>query len=298
MKSSHADGNTSSACVVSSSSTHFHPSHLCTSPMLLQQPDESPYDVNFELFGFPIRIAWTFWLGAAVFGWSLVQFFDRMEGSPGRLPLLLLWALCMLFSILIHELGHAFAFRQFGVESSVVLYHFGGLAVPRTTNNYGGFASSFAPPRLSPAAELWIAFAGPLAQLASAAVMIAVVKAMGYRVIAFALMPYPLDSIPGILEGNDFESVGLFALVTFYVWPSVIWAVLNLIPVFPLDGGRIMRSLVMMGGGQTDTWLWISMIVGGACTAYGFSSGNMFLGILFLSLAVGNYQMLQGPMRY
>lgn len=59
-----------------------------------------------------------------------------------------------------------------------------------------------------------------------------------------------------------------------------------------------MRSLVMMGGGQTDTWLWISMIVGGACTAYGFSSQNMFLGILFLSLAVGNYQMLQGPMRY
>ncbi|WDQ16743.1 site-2 protease family protein [Rhodopirellula sp. P2] len=266
--------------------------------MLLQQPQESPYDLNFQLFGFPIRIAWTFWLGAAVFGWSLVQLFDSMEGSPGRLPLLLLWALCMLLSILIHELGHAFAFRQYGIESSLVLYHFGGLAVPRSTHNYGGFASSFSPPRLSHGAELWIALAGPLAQLASAAVVVAAVKAMGFRITAFALMPYPLDSLPGVLEGNDFDSVGMFALVTFYVWPSVLWAVLNLIPVFPLDGGRIMRSLVMMGGGQTDTWLWISMIIGGACTMYGFSSGNMFLGILFLSLAVGNYQMMQGSARY
>ncbi|MFG0265841.1 MAG: site-2 protease family protein [Rhodopirellula sp. JB055] len=266
--------------------------------MLLQQPQESPYDVHFQLFGFPIRIAWTFWLGAVVFGFYLVDGFDRMEGSPGRLPLLLLWALCMLVSILIHELGHAFAFRHYGIESSLVLYHFGGLAVPRSTHNYGGFASSFSAPRLSPAAELWIALAGPMAQLASAAVLVGAVKLMGHNVKAFAAMPYPLNSIPGVLEGTDIDSLGMFALVTFYVWPSVMWAVLNLIPVFPLDGGRIMRSLVMMGGGRTDTWLWISMIVGGACALYGFQSQQLFLGILFLSLAVGNYQMMQGSARY
>ncbi|MCC9645247.1 site-2 protease family protein [Rhodopirellula sp. JC740] len=262
--------------------------------MLLQQPQESPYDLHFELFGFPIRIAWTFWLGAAVFGWYLVEAFDRMDGSPGRLPLLLLWAMCMLVSILIHELGHAFAFRQNGMESSIVLYHFGGLAIPRSTNSYGGFASSFSTPRMSNLNELWIALAGPLAQLASAALLVLVVKLMGFRVLAFSMMPWPFYLIPGVLEGNDIDSPGLLALVTFYVWPSVLWAALNLIPVFPLDGGRIMRSLVLMGGGQTDTWLWISMIVGGACTIYGFQGGQMFLGILFLSLAVGNYQMLQG----
>ena len=264
---------------------------LRLSDMLLQEPPESAYDLRFELFGFPIRIAWTFWLGALVIGYGLVNGIDQVFGgdSPGRLALLLLWALCLLVSIVIHELGHAFAFRQCGVESSIVLYHFGGLATPRSSFRAGGGFGN-----LNVKQDLWIAAAGPLAQLASALVLVGVIKSVGYRVTAFAWMPGGLHRIPGVLEGQEIANAALFALVTFYVLPSVVWALLNLIPVWPLDGGRIMRALILIGGGRTDTSLWISLIAAGAMAAYGFSRGSLFMGILFLSLAVSNYQLLQG----
>lgn len=267
--------------------------------MLLSEPPESQYDLRFELAGFPIRIAWTFWLGAVVFGYALVDGIDRLLGmeSPGRFPLLLLWGVCLLVSILIHELGHAVAFRYYGIESSIVLYHFGGLAVPRSSFSP---TRAFAPARLGATQDLMIAAAGPLAQILSAMVLVGLFKAFGYRVVAFAFMPAGLHRLPGVLEGNPIDNAALFALVTFYTFPSVLWALLNLIPVWPLDGGRIMRSIVTLAGGRTEQSLWISIIAAGLMALYGFRSGSLFLGILFLSLAISNFQMLQmhGGWRY
>lgn len=267
--------------------------------MLLQAPAESPYDVQFKLFGFPIRISWTFWLGSMVFGFNLVQLMDGVlaELSPGLAALYALWMFCLLVSITVHELGHALAFRQFGIESSIVLYHFGGLAIPRDSFGSGGSVS-----RLNAKQDMWIAFAGPLAQFGSAVVIIAVVLFAGYRVPAFGLWPLSLaaERVPRLTEGARLDSAGLIAMTTFYIWPSVAWAILNLVPVWPLDGGRISRSLVVIGGGNTYQALWISLVVGGLMALYGFRSGQTFMGILFLSLALGNYQMLQqrGDWRY
>lgn len=258
--------------------------------MLLQEPTESPYDMRLNLFGFPVRISWTFWLGAVVFGYGLVDGFDRMLGpsSPGRAPLLLLWALCMLASILIHELGHALAFRMYGIHSSIVLYHFGGLAIPIGSSMVGRSAG-----RLGNWGDLVVAAAGPAIQLVSAGLVIAAVKIAGYQVAIFEWMPAGLHRTPGMLEGNAIDSAGLFAMVSFYIFPSVVWALLNLIPVWPLDGGRIARSLVMMGGGDSSQAIWISLVAAGGMAVYGFRNGNTFLGILFLSLAISNFQMLQ-----
>tara|TARA_R110002049_G_scaffold4601_4_gene31904 strand:- start:145072 stop:145869 length:798 start_codon:yes stop_codon:yes gene_type:complete len=258
--------------------------------MLLQEPQESPYDIRFSFFGFPVRVSWTFWLAAIVFGYNLVDGFDRglNVASPGRAPLMLLWGLCMFMSILIHELGHAFAFRAYGIHSSIVLYHFGGLAIPSSTSMPGRSIG-----RMGQRADLMIALAGPAAQLASAALVVALVKMAGYQVLIFRQFPAGLDRIPGVLDGDPIDSAGLLSMVSFYIYPSVLWALLNLIPVWPLDGGRIARSLVMMGGGDANQSLWISLIAAGAMAAYGFQSHNVFLGILFLSLAVSNFQMLQ-----
>ena len=258
--------------------------------MLLQAPQESPYDLRFSFWGFPVRVSWSFWLGALVFGYGLVDSFDYglQQASPGRAPLLLLWGLCMLVSILIHELGHAVAFRAYGIRSSIVLYHFGGLAIPGGASMPGRSINA-----LGSRADLWIALAGPAAQLGSAALVVALVKLAGYQVLIFRHFPAGLDRIPGVLDGNPIDSAGLLSMVSFYIFPSVLWALLNLIPVWPLDGGRIARSLVLMGGGDVRQSLWISLIAAGAMAAYGFQSQNMFLGILFISLAITNFQMLQ-----
>ena len=259
--------------------------------MLLQEPAESPYDLRFQLFGFPIRVTWSFWVGGLVFGFYLVQGMDQALGSygPGIAALYVLWLLCLLVSILIHELGHAFAFRQSGIESSVVLYHFGGLAIPRDSYDSGRSAA-----HLNAKEDLWIAFAGPLAQFASAALIIGLMKWASYQVPAFGLWPLSLvrDSL-GMSEGKDLDSAGLMAMTTFYIWPSIAWSILNLVPVWPLDGGRITRSLILIRGGNTVQSLWISLIAAGLMAAYGLSNGQMFLGILFMSLAITNYQMIQ-----
>ncbi|TWT82183.1 Peptidase family M50 [Planctomycetes bacterium CA13] len=262
---------------------------------MLQEPPESQYDLRFEIFGFPVRVAWSFWLGAVIFGYSLVDLLDRVGAdSPGRLPLLMLWCVCMLVSILIHELGHAFAFRQYGINASIVLYHFGGLAIPSSSFTPG---RSFS--RLSEKQDLWIALAGPLAQIVSAFVLIGALKVLGlgfsegqFFLVDLA-MPLGLSRIFSVLDGEPIQSIGLYAMVLFYIFPSVLWALLNLVPVWPLDGGRIMNSVVLIGGGRRDQALWISVIAAGLLTAYGFKNGQTFLGILFLSLAISNYQVLQ-----
>lgn len=259
--------------------------------MMLQEPPESPYDLHFDLLGFPVRVSWSFWLGALIFGWGIVMGFAEQPGSPGKLALLVIWSACMFVSILIHELGHALAFRYYGVHSSIVLYHFGGLAIPNGSSIGSSFGSSVSG-RRSEMQELWIAIAGPAAQLASAVVLVAAVKMAGYQVTAFYWMPYPISAIPGVTDGLPIENVALLALVTSYVVPSVMWAILNLVPIFPLDGGRIMKSLVLMNGGRTETWIWISLISAGLGAYYGFMTGHTFIGILFLSFAITNYQML------
>ncbi len=259
--------------------------------MLLQEPPVSPYDLRFNLLGFPIRISWGFWLVAIVIGYSWVQGFDLLlkELSPGILPLLVLWTFCMFVSILIHELGHALAFRQFGIQSSVVLYHFGGLAIPRGSRNYGS---------LSPRQDLWISFAGPLAQFMSAVVVISLVKMSGYRLDQFdTVLQFPrfIQKAIGADEGSAMitDSIGLYALIDFYLFPSIFWAVLNLIPVLPLDGGQIANSLVQIRGGHARVSLWISVVAAALTTAYAFSVDQPFMGIMFLMLGVTSFQQLQ-----
>ena len=258
---------------------------------MLQAPQESPYDLNLTLLGFQIRVSWTFWLGALVFGHGLAQMVDRywQDLSIGMAPLLVLWVLCLFVSILIHELGHALAFRQFGIDSRIVLYHFGGLAIPSSWGPSAG--------RLTEKQDLWVTFAGPLAQLVSAFLMIAVVKYNGYEVFAFKLMPVflynLLEQVPGLTEGNLLDSVGLFALVTFYVLPSVLWALLNLVPVYPLDGGRITRSLVLLSGGNVSQSLWISIVAAGVLAVYAFNNNQVIMAMFFAMFGYSNYQALQ-----
>jgi Zn-dependent protease len=86
----------------------------------MQEPDPTPFDLNWRMFGVPIRVHPFFWILAAFLGWDLFS---------GRLPYLLLWIGCVFLSILLHEFGHVVAGRLFGAHGRILLYSFGGLAI-------------------------------------------------------------------------------------------------------------------------------------------------------------------------
>lgn len=259
--------------------------------MFLQQPAESPYDIRFSLMGFSTRISWSFWIVAVVLGYDLAQYIDSAfaDTSPGAFALLLIWVGCMAASILVHELGHAVAFRRYGIESSIVLYYLGGLAIPVTS-----FRGSRSFRSVGSREDLIIAAAGPAFQIGSAIVVVLIAWLADYRVsLLLELIPNQFVNLRQTLGGQQFDNATTFALVNFYVWPSVLWGLLNLVPVLPLDGGRIAKAIIEMQGGASVTAMWLSVITAALLALYGFNNDQLFLGIFFASLAINNYQAIQ-----
>lgn len=252
---------------------------------MLAEPGRTAYDVEFGLFGFAIRISIGFWIMALVFGYDLVSNMELLfPGSRG--PLLLLWIFAVFVSILVHELGHAFAMRMYGIHSSVVLYHFGGLAIPRNS-----FGVGFSKKTSSKTEKIFISAAGPIAQLLLAALVIMLARAKDFEIL---LLPEFLQRLPGMQSGQPIDSPGLFGLINFLVWPSVMWALLNLIPVYPLDGGQIAREIIGFFGGTAHAALTVSLVCAVGMAVYGLSERQFFLTLLFASLAFSNYEMLSG----
>jgi Zn-dependent protease len=233
--------------------------------------------LRFNLFGFPVRITPFFWVVALLLG-------QPEATEPAALAI---WVAVVLVSILIHELGHAIAFRRLGIDSQIVLYHFGGLAIPGAL----GQAYLSSGRVRHPAEQAIISAAGPVLQIASALLVIMAVVLAGYRV------PPTLGFIDRLLPatGRVLSNEALAALVAMYVYVSVFWALLNLLPVYPLDGGQIARHLFQMyGGGQAmQQSLMLSVGTGAVVAIYALSCHQPFLGIMFAMLAYSSYQMLQ-----
>ena len=106
-----------------------------------QQIAPTDYDLRFRCFGFPVRVTPWFWATSAFIVWS-----------EDHLDYTLVGIVAVFISILIHELGHAFAIRYYGGRSEIVLQFLGGYA----TNNVN-------PSRLG---NIIISAAGPAAGFA------------------------------------------------------------------------------------------------------------------------------------
>ena len=157
------------------------------------------------------------------------------------LPLLLLWEsyqaglgtvlfleallLTVFGCVVLHELGHALTARRYGIGTvDITLYPIGGVArLARTTGK--------------PVEELWIALAGPAVNV----------------VIAAGLTPvYLIAKFQGLLGGSMEEALqagGLPLTATFVagLWfANVVLVLFNMLPSFPMDGGRVLRALLAM----------------------------------------------------
>ncbi len=260
--------------------------------MFLAEPQRTAYDLNFQLFGFPVRIHPGFWLMSLLLGYG--------GGQPDGFQILT-WILVLFVSILIHELGHALMFRRFGEAAHVVLYWMGGLAVPGDDaphspwSSYSSSSSSFGRRAHTPAQRIIIAFAGPAAGFLFAAFIVLGVFAAGGAVrpaLTQTYAPTWAIDLGQAMEGNDSLLLLVFYLLQFNVW----WGLINLLPVFPLDGGQISQQVLMVNDpwGGTERALWLSIIVAVAMAVVGgFVFKELFIVILFLSLAANSYFNLQ-----
>ncbi|HSO11633.1 MAG TPA: hypothetical protein VLT51_04610, partial [Anaerolineales bacterium] len=97
--------------------------------LLTQTPPPTQYDLRFSIAGIPVRVHPLFWLIALLLG------------SSGALVEIPIWILVVFVSILVHELGHALAFRRYGIQSHIVLHAMGGLTIPESTPWGTGWAS-------------------------------------------------------------------------------------------------------------------------------------------------------------
>jgi Zn-dependent protease len=211
------------------------------------------------------------------------------SSSASDLDIRCFWIFVVFVSILVHELGHALAFRRYGQHSRIVLHFAGGLTIPEPV--YWG--SGYANVALSPNQQIVISLAGPLAGFLLAALIIFIVMLMGGSVLTTRLLgfiPLPVNAL--LPFGGRILSV----LVSMLLWVNVFWGLFNLAPVYPLDGGSVIRNILI----QVDPVdgvrksLWISVIAGGLVALLGLVFfRSLFMLLLFGLLAFQSYQSLQ-----
>ena len=197
----------------------------------------------FSLFGFPISIDLSWLILAVLVAWSLKSTFANRYAELANN---MLWAmgvagaLGLFVSIVLHEFSHAMAARANGMEMrGITLFIFGGVA-----------EMDQEPP--SPKAEFVMAIAGPIAS-----VVIAVFCIAAAQVGSLWGWPTPVT-----------------AVLAYLGWINAALAVFNLVPAFPLDGGRVLRAALWYVKGSLR-W----------ATRIGSSIGSVF-GILLIVLGV------------
>ena len=183
------------------------------------------------VLGIPIRLNWTFLVVLPLFAYligrqagSIVEVINGVAGlgidaavlATGPAPWLLglAAALGLFVGVLLHEFGHSVVAMRYGYEiESITLWLLGGLA------NFAEFPENWKH-------EFWISVAGP-----------AVSVAVGVACYGIALA-FPVG--PGASAGAN-AAVFVFGYLALL---NVVLAVFNMLPAFPMDGGRVLRALL------------------------------------------------------
>jgi Zn-dependent protease/CBS domain-containing protein len=246
-----------------------------------------------RIFGIQIILDYSWIFIFLLVTWSLTNSFARAHpewGAAGTLGLAIAGALLFFGSVLVHELAHSLvAIAQGLLVSNITLFMFGGVANIQRE-----------PP--SPRAEFLITIVGPIASLL-----------LG---VLFTLLGGVAGEVGAIMRAPETVLARLGPLATMLLWlgsVNMILAVFNLIPGFPLDGGRVLRSALWAASGdlqkatrwaswvgQAVAWLFI---VGGVAMAFGtrlpfFGTGLVsglwliFIGWFLNGAAIQSYQQV------
>ncbi len=162
---------------------------------------------GFRLLGVPVRFHFTFLL--LLIFLTVTNAGDKQSASG-----YIFFVIGLFASVLLHELGHAIVGRWFGIKTTeIVMFPIGGVSRMETTPK--------------PAQELWIALAGPVVNLIIAAAM-----------LGFLLYRNQIVGLKDLIDPTDAN------LIQRIAFGNLILAGFNLLPAFPMDGGRVLRAIL------------------------------------------------------
>jgi Zn-dependent protease len=164
----------------------------------------------FRVCGIQLSVHATFFLLLAYAG-----FLGWEDGGPTGLVWRMLLTTLFFLCVVLHELGHSLTARRYGVNvPRILLLPIGGMAefdrIPRR-----------------PSAEFLITIAGPAVNF----------------VLAALLLPFVWRCLLGTVDIADFSAA---ELLTQLFWANLVMGTFNLLPVYPMDGGRILRSILAL----------------------------------------------------
>jgi stage IV sporulation protein FB len=231
------------------------------------EPDETRYDLRWRMFGTSVRVHPLFWIVSVILGFD--AFIKLGVGF------LFAWVGCVFFCVLLHEFGHVWMGRLFGSRGRIVLFSFGGLAIDsnRLRRRWQ---------------RILVSLAGPGIQL----VFLAILWFGG---------DWVLDSTPPASQRAVGLVLSMLILINFY------WPILNLLPIWPLDGGAVVREVCqgIAPARGTAFSLGVSMVVSGVLAVHGLmaSQGHpllpyvppfgMFTALFFAWFCVSSFQAMQ-----
>ena len=239
------------------------------------------YWLPIRLLGIPLELDVSFLIVLPILAWligSQVALFARQFGLPpsgalthGWMPyaLGLLAAIGLFVGVVLHELGHAVVARAYGVKvRSITLWFLGGVARLEEI-----------PQR--PGAEAIVGIAGPIVSFILAAICLAATRAVSRSDL-------PVQFV-----------------LRYLAWMNLVLGIFNLLPALPLDGGRVLRSLLalfMPRMRATQIAAVVSRVLAGLMAVAGIISGDFWILLVagFIWLAVNSEvatTQLQGLLR-
>jgi len=219
--------------------------------------------------GIDVRVHWTFFLLLTFFAFIGYQ----TSGSPVGALTATAMIVALFVCVLLHEFGHSLVAQRLGIGiHSITLLPLGGVSNLESLPE-------------KPADEVKITLAGPLVNVVLAPIF------FGVGLLFGAVPRLPAELFTGV------GSVGQFFFYLGYV--NVVLAVFNLLPAFPLDGGRILRALLATRLGAlraTDISSAVGKLFAVAFFLIGLISGNLLLALVAVFIyfgATGESQMVR-----
>ncbi len=219
-----------------------------------------------KVSGIPIRVHWTF---PFLFAWVAYAFWGDGLAAVGQMMLIVL---TVFGCVVLHEFGHALAARRYGIGTRDI-----------TLLPIGGVAKLEGMPE-SPGREIVVALAGPAVNVVIAGVLLVVLVGAG--------VANPFFAVPEGEVAAQAMPLGVAAFFWQIAMINVFLVVFNMIPAFPMDGGRVLRALLATAMNRPRATLIAARV--GQVIAVLFIAAGLFLPVSPFLILIGVFVFFGG----